>query len=272
MNPSPVFVHRYFKLPYSVKGIIDAYIFRMKCLLRLDFKGLRNLKELPHLKYTGFNRRNKYPKTGSPDLMRILIDRLRMFPDVEFRLNETTSKILIEKDDLYIHTQNIILKTQKLELTSYTNVKEISVGSKIMEIVSQERKYLHLLIRFDKLAAGKFSYYRLIQDDIIHRITDISNQTNNKENLLLVGIKENAFEKLSYQGIFEYVKLQLVNLGISNANSQAELLKEYYFSVFYMDEIDRKKISDIDHRMQLNHSNNLMYGIYFLLKSENLIR
>lgn len=265
MSPPPYFVYNKLKLPYSVKDIFDSYKNLAKNALTLNFIKLKRNKVNPKARYLDFDRKNKYPINGSSVLIDSLFTTISSYPNVEFKLKAKACTIQITKERLLVGVDHAIIKTNAVNLTSVSTIEKIITLDKTITINSVKKEYIHFLIRLNKKPLREISYHRLMLDPIIHRITDISYQTLYNEYLILVGIKEDAFAK-NGNTIFQYVSKVLNQNRIIDGTFNLELVKEYRYPTFYIEEEIKKDISIIDSRISLNHSTDLMYGFYHLLK------
>jgi len=269
-NPSPVFVKGKIKLPYSIKTIFDSYKYILKNTF-LNWKKLKEIKNNPSYYFKIFNKKNQYPSKGSPEFIESLLKKIKNYSNVKFTLNSKITHINCTDSNIEVYTENSVFKCEQLFLTSVTDFSMIQKNDLDIEIVSKRRDYIHVLLEFDKKALRKISYERLMNDKIIHRITDISYQTNNEEFLMLLGIKEEMYYKLTKKELFEYVKKYLISNKVIHSSHQVERIKDYIFPTYYIDLELREKIKSLDTRVKLLHSTDLMHGIFYILKEEGLI-
>ncbi len=272
MMPQPVFVYNsWFKIPYSTKGIIDSYKFILTNLLKFKFSQLKSFKSHPHIKTTLFKRHNRYPKKGSPELINTLLNKIKCFPNVDFYLNTSVIKVKVLPDLIELETSTEKLICQQVNLTSVSKIKTVESNQKKIHVSNTTRRYIHLLVQLPHKANKKIGYIRLMKDAVIHRITDVSYQTSYHEQLLLLGILESAYDSMSTEKVHRYIENYLVKVGITKTGIKINFLKNYIFPTLYIEENIRKEINELDARIVLNHSTDLMYGMYHLLKSEKVI-
>ncbi len=269
-RPPARFIGAIFKLPYSVKNTMDTYraLLRNICLLKWGRVGA--MRRNPAVNFRIFGKRNLYPRTGSPELVRCLSDRLTQRDNVKFRTNCPVDKIDVSTQ-LSVHTAEGIEHFDEVFLSSVTELKEITSASGSLVIPSRRLDYVHLLMESNKPLKRKISYWRLMTDPMIHRITDISYQTKHCENLYLVGIKPDAFIRRSEAELEKHCSDLFTRSGLTDESHTLKRIKTHVFPTYYIDEKVRENINQLHPKLRLLHSTDLMHGFYYLLKEEGII-
>ncbi len=268
MNPSPTFVGKKLKVNYSTKNTLDTYKHIFKSLLKFKKPAIKN-----HPGFYGriFGKKNQYPKLGSVELINALKLKIEKEKNIEIIQNFMVDEIkisdqveLIGKDNTYVCDQ--------LFMTSVSEVQKISMKDQIIEMEQSQIDYIHFLIALSNPTNKKMSYWRLMNDPVVHRISDISYQTANEENLLLVGIKGDAYHSTSEEDLLKHCEKVFRSLKLIVPETSVEKLKTYIFPTYYINGQIRERINEISpSQIQLIHSTDLMHGFYYILKEENLI-
>ena len=106
-----------------------------------------------------------------------------------------------------------------------------------------------------------------MNDKVIHRVADISYQSAANEHLILIGIKEDAFNTQTKEELRQYCFEYMKSKKLVDDEFSFELLKYYQFPTYYISGDIRAKINELSpEHCYLSHSTDLIYGSYFLLK------
>ncbi|MFT6747775.1 MAG: hypothetical protein ACJAZ2_002132 [Glaciecola sp.] len=268
MTPAPVFNRGRINISYGLKGTLDSYKFILTNLLKLKFDVLKNIRNLPNIHFRLFGKRNKYPKNGSPEFIEKLLKKLEKDKRVSF-VFDTDAKVIDIGSNTTVKCSDKLIECDKVFLTSTSALEELNFYDKKIEVAKEIRSvnYIHYLVQLSFPAVRKTSYIRLTSDEIIHRITDVSYQSNSGENLILIGVKEAATGLYSQDEIMAHVQSNLLSQKIINENSKVTFAKDYCFPTHYSNEKVRAAINELENnKIELLHSTDLMYGIQALLQ------
>lgn len=263
----PIFINGKIKIPYSLNNLYKSYSYLLRNTLLLNVNKLKQLKNSPQINLS-IIKQYKYPIKGSQLLISKLYDELKKFPNVDFNFKKTLENIKINENiSLTVNSNKI--DTKKVFITSLSDIKYIQKNSNTIKIKKQKTNYIHFLIKFNKKPKKIIQYYRLINDKIIYRITDISYQTHNNEHLILFGIKNTAYRIYNQEVIINHITTYLTKNKIIDSTYEIKLIKEHIYHSSYIQKKQIKTINCLDNRVKLNHSTDLIYGIYKLLKDHN---
>lgn len=271
-KPNAVFVGNTIHLPYSLKNTIDTYKFIAKNILTGKFSRNKEVRTEPMWHTRIFGKKNQYPLKGSVELINSMKKKLDGLSNVTFLLGKQVDSIDVNQTVvLDIHGENK-MEVDKAILTSVSEIKAVSSETKNIELVQDRRDYIHLLLSSNEPFKKKISYWRLMNDEVIHRFSDISYQTDNKENLMLVGIKPDPFYSKTEDELLEYCRHYLVKKKVLGSSQDLKRVKTHVFPTYYIKEGLRDQINSIDkNKIELIHSTDLIYGFFRILKRENLI-
>lgn len=270
LKPDAIFIGKSFRVPYSAKNTIDTYKFIAKNLLKFKFKKLKEVKTNPALR-TKLFKRNKYPKWGSPELIKKLMELINEQSNVSIRPNDKIDSIHLG-DKVELKGEFGGLEYDQIHMTSVSQLDYIQTAESRITIDSKQMDYIHFLVKTDRPLLKKLFYWRLIDDPVIHRISDISYQTDHKENLLLIGIKEDAFHAKKERELMLHCINKMKDLDLIDGEFELDLIKTHIYPTHYIDAAIREKLKNINSdQLNLIHSTDMMYGMYFLLQEEGLI-
>lgn len=269
----PVFNKGKINLPYHLKNTLDSYKYLFKYLFRFNKKKLTEIKGSPKLFFNIFNKNYLYPEHGSPELVNALLKKLKSNEKFKIILNENIKSIDIDSV-VTAYTGEKSYTCNKIYISSTSFIKQITSGDETINLTENNSQinYIHFLISLSKQTKQASSYIRLTNDPIIHRVADISYQTDYKENLILFGIKQSGYDTNTESQIIAHLKTYLIKQNIIDDSIELELVKKHIYPTFYINEPIRNDINDIDQsKLELSHSTDLMYGFHNLLKRHKLI-
>ena len=152
-------------------------------------------------------------------------------------------------------------------MTSVSEIEKISSSDQEIKIEPRRRDYIHLLLQSDKPFKKVASYWRLMSDPVIHRISDISYQTKNEENLMLAGIKEEEYYKRTPEELLDYCRNYALGTGFIDGSMELSTVKHHIFPTYYIDEAIRNEINELSPELlTVLHTTDIMYGLFYLLE------
>jgi len=269
MRQSPVFIGKRLRVPYSVKNSVDLYKELFKTAFSLKWNRFKNLKSDPNMNYRIFGKKNKYPKTGSMVLVHALEKKIHALAQIKILLRTSVESMNIN-DTIQITTESDMYEFDQLFITYVSQIKSLSINGQAIQLNVQKIDYIHFLIDFDKPLKKKLSYWRILNDKIVHRITDISYQTKFEENLILVGIKGTAYENNTEDDLMTHVIGLLKQNALIDDSYTIKKIKTHIFPTHYLDDSSLELIRSHKDKINLMYTPDLMFGIYYLLE-ERLI-
>lgn len=271
MSPSPVFKYKGMSLSYPLYTKFNSYRFLLKKTFTFNAKALKGISSNPEISYKLFGKKNRYPVQGSPIIISTLKSLMDKMTNIEFIYGKEITSVDCG-DRITISMSDEKLKCDELNVTSVSSLKSIIKGSRRIDITHSRRDYIHVLVESDKKPKRKVTYDRLINDPIMHRICDISYQTKGEEHLYLVGILEEPFAKMETQAFVDALRNYLLGQKVIDESYNLSLVKTHVFPTYYINEKEREEVKNIDERIKLFYSVDLMYGFYYILREHGLIR
>ncbi|MGK0236210.1 MAG: hypothetical protein ACI9EK_002758, partial [Psychroserpens sp.] len=136
------------------------------------------------------------------------------------RVNVNSETSLIE----LITSENESIFTNKLMITNNIKLKEIYFNKKklrnLYTPVQYDFHHMHFLIK-DK-GLKPFSYWRIFNNEVIHRVSNMSSQLklNKDEQLICVGIFQDFIEQKTNEEICNTIRVNLKKIGLISASCQ----------------------------------------------------
>lgn len=270
MSPSPVFKYGKTNLSYPLYTIKNSYQYIFKNFITLQFSKLNSIKNNPEISWRIAGKKNQYPTKGSPVLILKLKELLDKLDNVSFKYGLEIMEVMCD-DRITLTTKTEQIICDELFTTSVSSFNKISRNEEVLELSHSQRDYIHILARSTTKPNYKVTYHRLVNDKIIHRITDVSYQTKEGEYLFLAGILEPAFEKHSPEELTSTLKKYLIENKVIDKSGEIEYVKSHVFPTYYIEKEAREKLEKFDPRVHCFYSIDLMYGFYYILKEHNLI-
>jgi protoporphyrinogen oxidase len=267
MTPPPIFVGKTTSLPYSLKNTLDTYKTFVKYAFRFKFSALVKNNQKPYIHYKVVGKKNKYPLTGSPELIHSIERLIRENKQIKIILNTRVTEMEIGTQVRLISDQNELLFDQVL-LTYVSHIQKLIAPNATLVAAPRQVDYVHFLLSSDQPLQKKLTYWRLMNDPVVHRITDISYQSNHEENLFLVGIKGDAFHAQNENQLFSHVINLMRSLKLISSEQKIERIKTHVFPTFYMDKTIHNALMNYPEKVETIPSTDLMYGLHYLLEAE----
>lgn len=268
MQPSPIIIGKKINLPLSLSNTVETYKYFAGHIVRFNFKKLRKGNKRPYMNYRLFGKKNKYPKTGSRELVQALIKKIEQEPRILIKLNCNVEQISILPEKVNLTAEKTEYEFDKLLITPVSRFNSIRLYGEDLLIESVKVDYIHFLVRSDKSLLKALSYWRLMNDSIVHRITDISYQTENKERLYLIGIKAKAYHSTSEEKIWDYILKLLIYHKLTDKSFKIEKVKTHLFSTHYLSDDVLERLKEFSERIETIHTTDLMHGLHDLLSKE----
>jgi hypothetical protein len=267
----PIFKRNILEIPYSAKNTIDSYHYLFKQLLKFNFSVFSKIKNSPKYYLCPIGKNNLYPINGSADLIKSLHSQIYKDSRVNILLSTEINSIDI-REKVIIKSEQKEFNADKIFLTSTSKLNQLSVNRIQIDYKNEPINYVHYKVILSSKPTKVASYYRITNDEIIHRISDISYQTNNNSNILLIAIFEKSNKNLNTGQITEHIIHYLIKHKIISKKTKLALDKVYEFPTYYSNQKTRDKINSLDQtKIELLHSTDLMYGMHELLKNDNII-
>ena len=271
LKPQPCFIKGKTRLIYDHKNGITSLKHSIRHLKRLDFKGFRNyISGNPAARFPVLPKKYLYPRGGARDLQQAIVNKI---DELSLETKMATRLVEIKKtDDLWIIKtgQGEVIHSKKITLTATSSLERILYKDTEIKL---EHKFLnythfHIIIKGDLLK--QCSYVRVLDHEIIHRISDITYQLEDKSNLdhtvILVGVFDDKLPKDQTEdqivdGIMNYLELK----GFVKPDTPIVYKQKNKFETAYISPEQIMEINQLDDTIKVLATTDLMYGIYYRL-------
>jgi hypothetical protein len=270
MKPNPVFIKGKIRLPYALKLTMHSYKALIKTLVTFNWKHFKTLAKDPEINYRIIGKYNRYPKLGSPELISALKKKIESLSNINLQFN--TSIELFDVDQkVYLKSLNRQYEFDHVYITYVSRINSLQLNKQSILVESTKVDYIHFLISLNKPLLKPISYWRLLDDKVIHRLTDISYQTNHTENLILLGIKGSAYDKDKEPELVEHVTRFLKLKNLIDESFTVEKIKTHLFPTYYLSKNTLAALANHPKQVTLLHTTDLTCGFHFLLEKEMLL-
>lgn len=270
LDPQPILLKGNLSVPYDRKNLVLTLKQSVKYLIRLQLRNLyRYFKDNPSARLNLFSRKYNYPKGGGRAIQQALEKKIKASA-IDCLLN-TKIKALEKKNDYWLVTKedNTQITTRFIKLTSTSTIQTITKGEHVINVRFTTVNYIHFHLVFDEVLHKSFSYLRLVKHPLIHRISDITDQltTNPKgHTVLLVGVLSDKIEAYkSDQQVINVVLEFLRNKQFITTNCKLLYHQKNEFETKYIVPAQINQIKSLDDQLELLHTTDLMYGVYYRL-------
>lgn len=251
LKPSPRLYKNGLAIPYDLKMNISTSKYLLSKIARLKFNEIGPGLRTPANRFVLVPNKYLYPRGGAKELYNQLKHKIDQ-ENVNTLLDTTIESIVINTNGCTISMENNSnrIKTNQLILTSLSNIKCIDFedGSHIIPETKQV-EYIHLHILATGSIPKRFSYHRIMDDDMIHRISDMSFQVveeiNADQVLLCVGIHSQKYHSATQADLLTGIinKLKARNLLSSEA-----VIDAHGFNIFSSYYTNPDLLTEIAHR------------------------
>ncbi len=262
LNPQPKLIKNGRALPYDWKNISLNLKEIKKSIKKKDYSRAWNaIKKLRIVPADYF-----YPPLGSIELINVL-NELVQKESIDIQLNTSALSINQLDSEVIVQTSNDQeIKAKQLVLTSCSKVNNLLLNDKPFQLQSYlEVKYTHVHFLVEcKSLPKSFSYLRIMDDPIIHRISNMTEQlqsTDKNLHLICVGVFDDAiisFDKADLENIIleKLQKLRLITNTFKVLNT-----KWNTYPVSYLGEDNIELIHNSLPQVKVLRSTNFIYGL-----------
>lgn len=264
LAPQPYILGKNYKCTYDWKMNILS-LRRIKENLKNGriFQILKDLKS-PRFRLSIIPAKYQYPTRGATSLKKALRSKLRD-SSIETRLKVNANAVIYKQTHIEIRTdEGEIIKSKEIYLTSLSSIKTFETNDKTVEPKYRTLNYIHIHLILSDKEGKALSYVRIIDNEIIHRISDVTSQAIGSENrILIVGIHQKAYTKIGSENIIGSTIEEAKKLGFIGKNTSLIHSKLNIYPAQYLDTDSIKHaMKDFDGKIKLLQSTDLMYSIH----------
>jgi hypothetical protein len=271
LNPQPYFIKGKTRLSYDRKNALVTMKRAGGYLRRFDRKGLIDfIRNNPSARIPVFPKKYLYPRGGARDLQSVLEKKVAI-SGIETKLNSHILEIR-KKGELWELTaaDGEVLETKSICLTSTSSIQHFYYEDKSFEITHRLVNYSHYHLVIKGALLKPCSYIRVLGNEIIHRLCDITYQLENEvesdEKMLLVGFFDDESTTNSEEVILSNIKQFLIENKFVNSDVEITYAQKNRFTTSYIPNELREELNDLDDSIELLHTTDLMYGIHYKLE------
>lgn len=253
LKPSPIIIYKNKKLPYDWKNNI--------ILLKLfinNFKEYLTIRK--QLKPVIINRKYLYPKGGSAQLVNKLEAELTK-NKAEIRFESKIKRVSKKNDVWELHEDDAIHYFDELIISSMSMVKEISFDNQKIIPKHKETVFTHFHLIVKGKIPNPISYIRVMNHQFIHRISDITEYSNNDDHVFSIGIFKDKIDMSSDSEIASFIFFYLKEQKFVSKSAKLIKFFENDYTSHTIDKDQRIVIENLDDSLTLLKSTNFSYGI-----------
>lgn len=268
LKPQPRILKKGFSIPYGWKMNLSTLKYIVKRLMRFEIKRMKAGLRTPEFTFSFVPRKYLYPKGGANELHSKVMGKIES-EKLEISLNTELKTVKLTENKVELELKNgAKFSCDHLVLSSLSSIETIAFedGS----IISPETKqvdYIHVHLLLKTSIPRKFSYERWMDDEYIHRVSDMTSQVseelNATEKLICVGIHAKKYHASNHEQLLEEILNRLKARKL--IESKAELIT-HGFNVFPSHYNPQEKLTEIEKRsngkISVLRSTSFTYSFY----------
>lgn len=268
LSPQPKLLKSGKEIPYDWKMNAITAKRVITNLRTLNFGNFIEDAQSPAFRVSILPSKYLYPSNGATQLRDRLLDKLKQ-TNIDLKLGEHISNLKVESEQIILRNDKNEFRSKKVGLTSLSTLDSFEVNNQPYELSSRKVDYIHLHLIVKNGKAKDFSYIRFIDDETIHRISDITYQLKGSdyhktENIVvLVGIFPEAYYSKEIQVLTDEVKQKLIDHGYLNNNCEVSSAYPNVFPSYYGNK-DMLKLLEkqANGKIEVLHSTDLIFGVW----------
>jgi hypothetical protein len=276
LTPQPYFIKGKTRLIYDHKNGLTTLKHTARYLKQLNFKKMGTyLRHHPAARFPIIPKKYRYPKGGARDLQTAIEHKVAASNiSTKMQTQISTLNKVVGGWEL-LSDEGKTFFTKNITLTATSAVREINFEDQAIELTHRYLNYTHFhLVVKDKLLKP-CSYIRVLDDKIIHRISDITYQLETKVeagySVILVGVFDAELGKFDSANSLEetgkeYIVDYLVKKGFLAENPAVAYSQMNKFETTYISQDQINAINALDDSINVMATTDLIYGVYFRLK------
>ena len=270
-KPQPYFLNGNSKMIYDHKNLLLAPKNVMKQVFKGQFKSAFNYAtKHPSSRLPIIPKTYQYPKGGAREFQHKLEELIHK-SDAEIMLNNEVQEVnYADGEWTIIGQEGSSLKARNVVMTATSHMKSVSYNDVKVDLNYDFINYTHFHIVVSGDIHKPISYVRVLNNDHIHRVSDITNQLPHErlnETVLLVGVFDDKIaewgsEIQAADKIMEY----LIDKGFLDKTNKLVYFQKNRFPTSYIHEDQRDIIRNFDPSIELIATTDLIYGFYWRIQ------
>jgi hypothetical protein len=264
LSPQPRILKKGRRLPYDWKRNAFGVKQILKRSAQMKFRLLWNELKLPQNKISFLPEKYLYPINGAKDLKNAIESKIKSF-ELDISFNEKVNQIECG-EVVKINSSKGTRIAKKIITTSLSQVEAFRFNQKTIEPSSRKVDYIHCHLLLSKPPKTQLSYDRVMDSDLIHRISDMTFQVQGEietgQHLICCGVFAKEFHKHSIDDIPDLCMNELKKLAYLNNDHEVIESGVNVFPSYYN---DGKALHEIEkygsNKIKILRSTNFTYSI-----------
>ena len=271
LSPQPRIIRGSLNVPYDWKNLIFTLRNIAGAAKRFDGKAIFNeLFRSKYNKFSLFPSAYLYPQTGANAVMSAL-EKLVTTNGITVVPRTQLERVIVRNDYLDLHCSDKTFRSTHLHLSSFSKLNEVVSDSETYSVeTGRELTFRHIHLRVKNAGPKTLSYIRVMNNELIHRVSDVSEQFNGvleeNERILLVGVFQPAKDEESEKAHLERVLAFLKQRQLVRDNALVVNHFRNAYTGHILSDASAEKLAYLsDNRIHFAYSSNFIYGIALLL-------
>ncbi len=276
LTPQPYFIKGKTRLIYDHKNGLTTLKNSLGYLKKFDLKKLGGyLRHHPAARLPLFPKKYLYPKGGARDLQKAIEEKVANSTITTALQTQITTLNKLDAGWELVTAEGKTYNTKKITLTATSAIKEINYLGKTIQLTHRYLNYTHFHLVVKNELLKPCSYIRVLDDKVIHRISDITYQLETKVDkgytVILVGVFDAELAEFENAGdndekATKYILDYLVRKGFLDNDPTIAFAQKNKFETTYIAPEQIAEINNIDESISVMGTTDLIYGVYFKLK------
>ena len=269
LKPQPYLIKGGKRISYDWKTNIITLRRFFSNLKSLNWKRMQLDWKSPMYRLSLFPSKYLYPSRGATEFIEALQKRIDD-SKLSFRMNEEVQKAIVSDDSCQLELKSgEEISGKELIITRLSNLQSIEWKGAKIKPEYRQFDYVHVHLVLSNSEGRAFSYIRWMDDEMIHRISDITDQTKGTasfdkgKRVLIVGVHGHVYHDHEEEDLIDKIMTKLRSLKLIAASTALDHSQFNVFPSYYPGAETRGEIEAITSKnLSVLPSTDLIYAIH----------
>ncbi len=268
LNPRPRIYKRKIRFPYDWKQNAIGAKQIMKRMGKFQFGALKQDFRTPVYRLSVKPSLYLYPENGAKDIKEAIQRTIDKF-NIPILYKHQLDQLICEDDKAGVSlklSDGKLIKTQECVLTSLSSIREFKINGKDIQFAYRTTDYVHMHLLLKDYRIKPFSYDRVMDSTLVHRVSDMTSQVKNEipgnSVLICVGIFEAPYKSIPPVELENRVMTEIKRLKYISGDGTVLANGVNAFTAYYnQPNLHHQIQSDTKNSIRVLRSTNFTYGL-----------